>query len=422
MSNDATANSQSSNPRVPLGMRNGSSTFLIAIIGLATANLVPLIMTVLMDQFDLSLVRTGEIVTWSLLGSAVTALATARWASGAGRRRIAAAGLAVATLGYATAAFAASPSIVIAGFIVGGLGAGATISTSGAAMAAIRNPNRVVATGGLVNRIVVMALLAILPLIGLAQISVFGTMALVSLIGLALVGWLPNAPEHAEPVDVTSSLAIAAPRRITIAGVALLVLFPLWGMSEDAIWAMTGVLAAELGMGEATLGLVLSAAAAAGAVVTLALLVFGARIGRALPLAIVLVLGGICKALVGVVDDPALLATLIIFVNALYAAGFVMIAATAAGLDARGRWAAPLTGAYLVGSSFSPIVGAWLSESLGLAGFGVVTAVVTFVVLVPLVLAARVSSGAERALDRAASRSAEEPSTRAERDLEASAR
>jgi hypothetical protein len=130
--------------------------------------------------------------------------------------------------------------------------------------------------------------------------------------------------------------------------------------------------------------------------------VFGNRIGRAVPLAVALVVGGALKIWIGFAGDPVLLAVLIIGVNTVYAFAFALYIATAAGLDARGRWSGPLLGAYLVGSSFAPLIGGALIEWFGVPVFTLITGIVSFAVIAPTVAIARVSVGAERALARAA--------------------
>ena len=392
-------------PRLRLTVRNGSATFTVALASLMMANLSPFIITAL-STLGFDPTTSGNILTWALLASAVVGLASGRIASGRLRRPLAAAGLTSATITFAVAAVVDSTPLVIAGLIAGGAGAGAAISTSGAAIAALRNPNRVSATSGFVNRALITVILAVIPLIGITQGSVFGTLALISLAGLALTVWLPSAPEHAEPVDVTSSLRIAAPRRITLAGVAILVLFPLWGTSEDAIWTMAPVLGGALGIGEQSLGLTLSLAAGGGIVGMLVAAVLGNRFGRALPLAIAIAVGGALKIWTGLTSDPVLFAALIIAVSSVYAFAFALFLATAAGLDARGRWSGPLVGAYLIGSSFAPLIGGLLIDGVGIAPFTAITGIVGFAVIVPVVLVARVSTGAERALARAAQRDA----------------
>nr|WP_234037381.1 MFS transporter [Leucobacter sp. L43] len=387
-------------------LRNGSATFLIALASLMMANLAPFIITAL-GSLGFDPVASGNILTWALLASAVVGLGTGRIASGRLRRPLAITGLIVAVVAFGAAALVPTSTVIVTGLIVGGAGVGAAISTSGAAIAALRNPNRISATSGLVNRALITVILAVIPLIGITQGSVFGTLALISLVGLALAVWLPNAPEHAAPVDVTQSLQIAEPRRITLAGVAILFLFPIWGTSEDAIWTMAPVLGDALAIGEQSLGFTLSLSAAGGILGMLIAAVIGNRFGRAWPLTIALAIGGVLKIWTGLTADPTTFAVLIIAVSSIYAFAFALFIATAAGLDARGRWSGPLLGAYLVGSSFAPLIGGVLIEGLGIGPFTLITGIVSFVVILPMVFVARVSTGAERALARSAARAAE---------------
>lgn len=407
MSSEATTQKHDGNPRVPLGVRNGSATFVIAIVGVLTANIVPLVMTVFTDRLGFSLITAGQIITWSLAGSAIVGLGTARWAAGERRRPIGAIGLSVAAIGYSAAAIASAPEVVIAGFIIAGFGSGAALSSSGAAMAAIRNPNRVSAAYGFFNRVLVMIALVTLPLIGLAQFTVFGALAIAAIAGLALLIWLPNTPQLAEPAEVTTTFSIAAPKRIKVAGIVLLIIFPLWGMSEDSVFAMTGVITEQRGITEQQFGAILGIASVVGAIITGILLLVGNKIGRALPLAISLGLAGLSKLLIAFSTDPTTISVLIAFDNANFGVAMVMFIATGAGLDARGRWSAPLTSAYIVGSSFAPLFGARRAETAGIQGFGIVISLVCWGIAIPAVIVARISTKAERALVRAAEREAE---------------
>lgn len=386
-------------PRFKLTLKNGSATFLIALASLMMANLAPHVLTAL-GTLGFGIIESGNILTWALLASALVGLGSARLAAGTKRKALAATGLAVATLAFTVATFIPDPTVATVGLIVGGAGVGAAISTSGAAIAALRNPNRVSATSGLVNRVLITVVLALIPLAGVSQLSVFGTLALISLVGLVLAWWLPDSPQHAEPVDVTTTLKVAAPRRITIAGISVLVVFAVWGTSEDAIWTMAPVLGDAVALDAQTLGFSLSLAAAGGILGMLVVVILGDRIGRALPLAIALIAGGCIKIGIGFTSDPMVLAALIIAVNIVYAFAFALFIATAAGLDARGRWSGPLLGAYLVGSSFAPVIGGAFIEWLGVPTFTLIMGLVSFAAIIPTVAIARVSVGAERALAR----------------------
>lgn len=385
-------------PRVPLGLRNGAAIFLVSLAGLMMANLAPLIMSVLEDVgFDV--IASGNILTWALLASAVVGLATSRFASGSHRRTLASIGLIVAIIGFLVAAFAGSPGAVVTGFIIGGAGVGTAISSSGAAIAAVRNPNRVSATSGVVNRLLVMVVLALIPVIGLAQITVFGALALLAAISLAVTVWLPDTPDYSTADIVAEAPAGSrTPRTVMLAGIGVLIVFPVWGTSEDSVWTLAPVLGNAVGLSEQSLGFALSAAAGVGAAAMLVVTLLGTRIGRAVPLAAALLLGGITKIWIGVTTDALTLAVLIVVVNTIYAFAFVLFIATAAGLDARGSWSGPLIGAYIVGSSFAPIIGAWVIESVGIANFGLIMGIVSFVVIIPTVWIARVSTRVERTL------------------------
>ncbi len=394
----STAPAPADDPRVPLGLRNGAAVFLVALAGLMLANLAPLVMAVLEDVgFDV--IASGNILTWALLASALVGLGTSRPAAGRHRRTIAVIGLVIAIIGFLAAALIGSPTVIVAGLIAGGAGVGAAISTSGAAIAAIENPNRVSATSGVVNRLLVMVVLGVIPAIGLAQITVFGALALLSALSLAVTIWLPATPDYSSAVIAAESPAgTRAPRKVVLAGIGILIVFPLWGTSEDSVWTLAPVLGDSVGLSEQSLGFALSAAAGCGAAAMLIVMLLGTRIGRAVPLAVALILGGVTKIWIGMTTDPQTLAVLIVVVNTIYAFAFVLFIATAAGLDARGYWSGPLVGAYIVGSSFAPLLGAWVIDTVGIPAFGLIMGVVSFVVVIPTVLIARVSTGVERTL------------------------
>ncbi|RAD65723.1 MFS transporter, partial [Burkholderia multivorans] len=159
-----------------------------------------------------------------------------------------------------------SPGAVVTGFIIGGAGVGTAISSSGAAIAAVRNPNRVSATSGVVNRLLVMVVLALIPTIGLAQITVFGALALLAAISLAVTVWLPDTPDYSTADIVAEAPAGSrTPRTVMLAGIGVLIVFPVWGTSEDSVWTLAPVLGNAVGLSEQSLGFALSAAAGVGA-------------------------------------------------------------------------------------------------------------------------------------------------------------
>jgi hypothetical protein len=400
--------------RVPLRFPTAAATFAIGIAGYLGVNLSPYMITALQTGFAVDVLTASWIVTATLLATAVTGLATAPLCAGAHRRTVARIGLAASLLGFLAAALVPSPGIVIAGLIVGGIGAGGAVSSAGAALAAFRNPDRVAGFNGLANRGVITIVLAVIPLLGLAPLDVFGALALFSLIGLVAVGWLPAAPvadpqagaavPEAMPVEVPSTATLGtvraprpASRVVTVAGFVLLVTFALWAVSEDSLWAMAGVMGAEqAALTPEGLGLALSGATAGGLVGSLLLMAVGNRLGRAVPLAVLLVLGGALKIALGFVTDPTTFIVVFIVWNTIYAIAFMYFVSTSAALDADGRWSGPLLAVYLVGSALTPVIGAALVDLLGFEGFAIALGVASFVLAVPAFAVAAISTRAEQ--------------------------
>lgn len=389
--------------RIPLRLPSAVATFGIGIAGYLGVNLSPYLITALQTALGTDVLTASWIITGALLLTAVTGLATAKLCAGPRRLLVARVGLVLAAVGFGAAALVPASAVVVAGLLIGGLGAGGAVSSSGAAIAAFVNPDRVAGFSGLANRAVVTVILAIVPLVGLAPINVFGTLALFSLAVLFTSVWLPSAPavEHiAAPVagPVASAAGASRPRRLeTIAGFVLLVTFALWAVSEDSLWAMAGVMGADqAGLTPEGLGIALSGATAGGLVGAILLMIVGDRLGRAVPLAILLVAGGALKIVEGFVTEPAAFIVVFIAWNTVYAIAFMYFVATSAGLDADGRWSGPLFAVYLVGSSLTPVIGAALVEVFGYQGFTVVLGVASFALAVPAFLVARISTRLQR--------------------------
>ncbi|GAA1252854.1 hypothetical protein JOF42_002750 [Microbacterium phyllosphaerae] len=397
--------------RVPLRLPSATATFTIGIAGYLGVNLSPYMITAAQTGLGIDVLAASWLVTATLLLTAVTGLAIAPLCAGARRLAVARAGLAVATLGFATAALV--PTLMLPGLLLGGAGAGGAVAASGAALAAFRNPDRVAGFNGLANRGVITIVLAVIPLVGLAPIDVFGALALFSIVGLIVSAWLPAAPvvdpraaaavAEAMPIEVpptgTVRLAPARSRTVTVAGFGLLVVFALWAASEDSLWAMAGVMGAEqTGLTPEGLGIALSGATAGGLIGSLLLMIVGSRLGRAVPLAVLLATGGVLKIVEGFTTDPTGFIVVFIAWNTVYAIAFMYFVSTSAALDADGRWSGPLLAVYLVGSALTPVIGAALVSVLGFQGFAVALGIASFVLAVPASAIALLSTRLERAI------------------------
>ncbi|QEA30043.1 MFS transporter [Microbacterium sp. CBA3102] len=395
--------------RIPLRLPTATATFAIGIAGYLGVNLSPYMISAAQSGLGIDVLSASWLVTATLLLTAVTGLAIAPLCAGIHRRTVARAGLSLAVIGFATAALA--PAAILPGLLLGGAGAGGAVAASGAALAAFRNPDRVAGFNGLANRGVITVVLAVIPLIGLAPIDVFGTLALFNLIGLVASVWLPAAPvvapqagaavAEAMPIEIpptgTVRVSPARSRKVTIAGFGLLITFALWAVSEDSLWAMAGVMGAEqAALTPEGLGIALSGATAGGLLGSVLLMIVGARFGRAVPLVILLIAGGVLKICEGFVTDPTTFIVVFIAWNSVYAIAFMYFVSTSAALDADGRWSGPLLAVYLVGSALTPVIGAALVGALGYQGFAVALGIASFVLAIPTGAIALVSTRLER--------------------------
>lgn len=393
--------------RLPLTTKRAVSTFGIGVVGFMSANLVPFMILAIQDSLEVGATEAGTLMTACLLATALACLAVTRFTEGRGRYLVARAGLLLTTAGFGLAALDLAPAAVITGIIAGGIGAGGAVASGGAALAALRNPNRASGISGLANRAIVTVVLAIIPAVGIGMGSAYGFVAGLALALLFTAGWLPMAAEPAahqgapQPAAESTTTAIAAAgtvstRAITVAGFALLTIFALWAIGEDSLWAMSGAIGvAQAGMTEEQLGLVLSASTGGGLLAAIALIFLGTRLGRALPLGILLALGAALKLTACLTTDSTTYLVAMIAWNTVYAVAFMYFIATAAALDASGRWSGPVLGVYLVGSSFAPMFGAWIGEAFGFPALGGVLAGFSLALLVPAVLIARLSTRVE---------------------------
>ncbi|HEU0180798.1 MAG TPA: MFS transporter, partial [Agromyces mariniharenae] len=168
--------------RIPLRLPSAVATFGIGIAGYLGVNLSPYMIAAVQSALGADVLTASWIVTGALLLTAVTGLATAKLSAGPRRLLVARVGLVLAVVGFGAAALVPAPAVVVAGLLIGGIGAGGAVSSSGAALAAFVNPDRVAGFSGLANRAIVTVILALIPLVPLVPLSVFGTLAIFALV------------------------------------------------------------------------------------------------------------------------------------------------------------------------------------------------------------------------------------------------
>lgn len=395
--------------RSPLRFKTVTSTVLIATAGYMGISLAPYMIAAVESGLGIDVVSASWVVTATLVLTAISGLVVAPLCAGRSRRLIARLGLVVSVAGFLGAALA--PALIIPGLIVGGVGTGGAVAAGGAALASFRNPDRAAAVNGVSNQAIGTIILLIVPALGLAPISVFGTLAAFGAIALLSTAWLPAAPvtqvhagagmPEAIPLVIPETGAVRTPvtqsRTVTIAGFVLLVVVMLWAVSEQSLWSMIGYLGADqTGLTPEGLGIGLSLSSAGAIVGALLLVIVGNRLGRAVPLVVLLVVGSVLKIAQGYTADATTLIVLLVAWNTLTSVAFLYFIATAAALDADGRWSGWLFSIYLVGSAATPVIGAALAEALGYQAFTLVLGIATILLAIPAGVIAMISTRIEK--------------------------
>lgn len=340
-----------------------SSIGLVLTAGLLAAYLVPLIIQSLTDELGIAPSVAGSLVTGMLLVSAIGSGLAAGAAAGRRRPALARAGLVVSAAGCVVAALVPHIVPVLAGMLAVGCGSGVAVATSSAALAAARDVDRMTSASLVINRLLSAAVLALVPILGGGLMVTFLALGGFALLMLPVVAGLPAAPAAASgsptPVDRSSTIGPAL-------SWLLLACIVVSALSEESLWAVSAVVAVgQVGLPELTVGLILSAAALTGLVGVLLVAVLGSRFGRAVPLAVLLVLGGICKFVaVTTTSGPVFIAAILAW-SVWYPATITYLLALAASLQRAGRWAALAQSAYLCGATLAPLVGSSLGEFLG---------------------------------------------------------
>lgn len=384
--------------RIPLSPKPAMALFTFGIIGYLGENLAPYFITAISSGLGVGSVTASSVTTTMFVATAVVGLLTGRFAANRHRRTLARLGLIVAAVGFAVAAITPWLWLMYVAVVLAGAGSGAVTATAGAVLAAFRNPDRVSGFSGLVNAAVTAAVLAALPLFGLVPMNVFAPLSIICASALAIVAWSPKTPAETLDENPETTKCTATSGRLTIVpGICLLILFPLWGMTESTVWAMASDMATEyVGLSATEAGAVFSVGEIAAFLGAGLLTVVGGKAGRSLPLAILLVASAGLKLVMGVSGSPGLWSVAFVVWDMVSAVAFLYFIAAAAGLDASGRWSAPMTAAYMTGTAISPIVGAGTVELLGFGGFSWILAVSGIVLLIPAVWLSRVSVRTER--------------------------
>lgn len=363
------------------------------VLALLAANLVPVLIGALVSDLGMSIGAAAGMATAMSLGTAAGIFATNRFVARGDRPKVARIGLAAMILGFGTAAATLAVVPVYAGVVLGGVGSGIVVATATAASSATRDPDKTTSTVMIVNRLTAAALLAVVPFLGNDLRIILLILAGLGVVGLFAASGLPNLPitedGHAEPNRPFGVLAIA-----------LAVIFGLWSMSEDMVYAMTEILATgNVGLSVETSSFLISLNIIGGLAGAIIAPIALKTIGRSWSIFIIVVVSTASKFLLVTTTVPAVYSSAIVVWGVMYGAVLALVFGLAARMDISGRVAALVSGVYITGIALGPVVGGNLFGVLTVLQYGLLVGIPSLVFGVLLLIISRRSGVTERGGD-----------------------
>lgn len=339
------------------------------VLALLAANLVPVLIGALIADLGMSVASASALATAMSLGTAAGIFATNKLVAKGDRPKMARIGLLAMAAGFGLGAVTLTVVAVVAGVVLGGIGAGVVVATATAASSATRDPDKTVNTVMIVNRLAAAALLAVVPLLGSDLRNILAILAALGLAGLLAASGLPNLP-------IEAAHRPAAGKGAGAKAVVLALVFGLWSMTEDLVYAISGVIGMDsAGMTLDSISFVISLSVVGGLLGALASPLALKLLGRSLAIILIITVGSVCKYAVLTATSAAILSAGIVLAGTMYGAVLALVFGLAARMDLSGRVATLVMGVYIVGVALGPVIGGNLVGAVGPQVLGLAIAV-----------------------------------------------
>ena len=355
------------------------------LVALFTAGyLAPYLLPTTVGRLDaglpLSATQAGAVGSALLLSSAAAGFLLASRVHRIGPRALARFGLALAVLGYGSAALTHAVPAVIAGAVVGGFGSGTATTVAASGIAAERDPHRASTLGLLCVSALAGAVYLTVPHLGAGHGQPLAAIALTALAVWPLTGRLPVRTATTGHAHMETT---GLPHRR--AGLVLAATLLCWSLAQNSLWGVSGRIGiTQAHLSEVTVGAVFAIALGTGLVGVIGAGALGSRLGRAVPIGAGTGLIAGCIVLSASAHDLRTFATGEIAWNTLYPIVLSYVLGLAASLDPRGRWAVLVGSASSLGTAAGPLAGSVLSAGAGFPAMGAILAVGLVVIAVPM--------------------------------------
>lgn len=380
------------------------------VLALLAANLVPVMIGALVADLGFDISAAAGLATAMSLGTAAGIFATNTVVARFSRPLLARIGLSILVSGFGLAALTMTATAVSLGVIVGGVGAGITVSAATAASAATEDPDKTSSVVMIANRLFAALLLAVIPILGQNLRLILAVPAVLGLAGLLTAGGLPSLRKTPGTVPTPAAAAVDVPTpaddgwsegkdkaaRIGGLAIVLALVFGLWSMTEDMVYAMTELLATtHVGLAPEQSSLLISLNIVGGLAGALLAPIALRTIGRSWSIFGIVLVSSVSKFLIVTTTAPGVYAVAIVVWGVMYGAVLSLVFALAARMDISGRSVALVSGVYITGIALGPVVGGVLIENVGLLEFGLLAAIPSLVFGAALLIVSRRSGVSE---------------------------
>ena len=328
-------------------------------LAFSPAILSPLTVGALITGLDIGEVEAGALVTAEFLVMGITSILVAPVSVRIPYRILALAGGILLLAGHACSATATGLDELYPWRIAAGMGCGCLAAAVNAAIAQARTPDRLYglawAAGYTFTAVFAVVITESNDLV--SYDIVFGSLAVSLLIFLPLLWFVPD---HGN-----ASASLSLPSDSIRAGSILMVGLIVLGISMMAYYAFLERLAVQIGASPAETGRIVAGAQVAGIVGGLLAAPVARRLGLVAGLCTVSMLHALTITLAVWTDSVIVLGLVAFFEAVLFIIMIPLMLTLAAGIDARGRWAAIAGGVFVLSTAIGPVVGAFLIEETG---------------------------------------------------------
>ncbi len=331
------------------------------VLAISAVILSPLAVGGLIIGLDIGEVQAGALVTVELLVMGSVSILVAPLGVKIPYRIMALAGGILLIAGHAGAAQAVSLNDLYPWRILAGVGCGCMAATVNAAIAQARAPERLYGLAWAMAYLFT-SVIAILITESRDMVTydvVYGYLAVSLLAFLPLLWFVPE--RRAGPTSLSLPAGSMVAGCILMAGIVVI------GVSMMAYYAFLERLAVQLGATSAATGRIVAAAQVAGIVGGLLAAPVAAKLGLVRGLGAASLLHAFMITLAIWTDSVALLGIIAFFEAVLFIIMVPLMLALAAGIDAKGRWAAIAGGVFVLSTALGPVFGALLIEQTGYA-------------------------------------------------------